>query len=387
MSFRHFAVMALAFVLGGCGSGAVHFMREGAPAGSVPRVEQQIDLKKSWRRDIGAGYTNNNFLLIPYVGAGKIYAAEPKGGVVALDTQTGKVLWRRDIGEALAAGVGVGGATVVVVTREGEVVGLGAADGLVLWRKKGGSEVLARPVVSGDKVLLRSGDGQVIGLSLSSGKIVWRVRQAVPALSVRGLSAPLILEDVAVVGFASGRLSGIDPETGRELWNVPISRPSGSNEIDRLVDIDTDPYRIGDLLFVAAYQSQITALSLQTKRIQWQAALSTVRSIGSSGQLLLVTTDDGSVTGITVGTGKVEWIQDKIRGRGVTAPLGLGNSAKAVVGDYEGYLYLIDAASGKLLGHKKGRGGAVMGIFSVDEDGNFLTLSENGALTAWSVRG
>jgi len=362
-------------------------MREGAPAGSVPRVEQQIDLKKSWRRDIGAGYTNNNFLLIPYVGAGKIYAAEPKGGVVALDTQTGKVLWRRDIGEALAAGVGVGGATVVVVTREGEVVGLGAADGLVLWRKKVGSEVLARPVVSGDKVLLRSGDGQVIGLSLSSGKIVWRVRQAVPALSVRGLSAPLILEDVAVVGFASGRLSGIDPETGRELWNVPISRPSGSNEIDRLVDIDTDPYRIGDLLFVAAYQSQITALSLQTKRIQWQAALSTVRSIGSSGQLLLVTTDDGSVTGITVGTGKVEWIQDKIRGRGVTAPLGLGNSAKAVVGDYEGYLYLIDAASGKLLGHKKGRGGAVMGIFSVDEDGNFLTLSENGALTAWSVRG
>jgi outer membrane protein assembly factor BamB len=103
--------------------------------------------------------------------------------------------------------------------------------------------------------------------------------------------------------------------------------------------------------------------------------------------LLLVTTDDGSVTGITVGTGKVEWIQDKIRGRGVTAPLGLGNSAKAVVGDYEGYLYLIDAASGELLGHKKGRGGAVMGIFSVDEDGNFLTLSENGALTAWSVRG
>lgn len=387
MTFMRLTVMGLAFVLGGCGSGAVHFMREGAPAGSVPRVEQKIDLQKSWRKDIGAGYTNNNFLLIPYVGAATIFAADPRGGVVALDKKIGKVLWRRDIGEPLAAGVGVGGATVVVVTREGEVVGLGAADGLVLWRQKVGSEVLARPVVSGDRVLLRSGDGQVIGLSLSSGEIVWRVRRAVPALSVRGLSAPLIIGDVAVVGFASGRLAGIDPETGRELWNVPISRPSGSNEIDRLVDIDTDPYRIGDLLFVAAYQSRITALSLQTQRIQWQAALSTVQSLGSSGQLLLVTADDGSVAGITVGTGKVEWTLDKIRGRGVTAPLGLGNSAKAVVGDYEGYLYLIDTASGELLGYKKGRGGAVMGIFAVDGDGNFLTLSENGALTAWAVRG
>ena len=379
--------MALAFFLGGCGSGSVHFMREGAPAGSVPHVDQQIAFQKSWRRNIGAGYTNNNFLLIPYVGAGRIYAAEPKGDVVALDKQTGKLLWRRDIGEALAAGVGVGGTTAVVVTREGEVVGLGAADGLVLWRKKVGSEVLARPVVSGNRVLLRSGDGQVIGLSLSSGEIVWRVRRAVPALSVRGLSAPLILEDVAVVGFASGRLSGIDPETGRELWNVPISRPSGSNEIDRLVDIDSDPYRIGDLLFVAAYQSRITALSLQTQRIRWQAPLSTVRSLGSSGQLLLVTADDGSVIGVAIDPGKVQWTQDKIRGRGVTAPVGLGNSTNAVVGDYEGNLYLIDTASGKLLGHKKGRGGAVMGIFSVDGDGNFLTLSENGTLTAWSVRG
>jgi outer membrane protein assembly factor BamB len=362
-------------------------MREGVPAASVPRLEQQIDLQKSWQRDIGAGYTNNNFLLIPYVSTEQIYAAEPKGGVVALDKQTGKVLWRRELGEALAAGVGMGGATVVVVTREGEVVGLGAADGLVLWRQQVGSEVLARPVVSGDRVLLRSGDGQVIGLSLSSGEIAWRVRRAVPALSVRGLSAPLILGDVAVVGFASGRLSGIDPETGRELWNVPISRPSGSNEIDRLVDIDADPYRIGDLLFVAAYQSRITALSLQTQRIQWQVALSTVRSLGSSGQLLLVTTDDGSVTGVAVGTGQIQWTQDKIRGRGVTAPLGLGNSKKAVVGDYQGYLYLLDAASGELLGHKKGRGGAVMAIFSVDGDGSFLTLLANGALTAWSVRG
>ena len=386
MSLRHFSVIVLALVLVGCGSGSVHFMREGAPAGSVPRVQQQIDLQKSWRRDIGAGYANNNFLLIPYVGAGQIYAAEPKGGVVALDKQTGKVLWRADIGETLAAGVGVGGATVVVVTREGEVVGLGAADGLVLWRNKVGSEVLARPVVSGDRVLLRSGDGQVIGLSLSSGEILWRVRRAVPALSVRGLSAPLILGGVAVAGFASGRLSGIDPETGRELWNVPISRPSGSNEIDRLVDIDADPYRIGDLLFVAAYQSQITALSLENQRIQWQVDLSTVRSLGSSGQMLLVTADDGSVIGVAASTGKIQWTQDKIRGRGVTAPLGLDNSTKAVVGDYEGYLYLIDTASGKLLGHKKGRGGAVMGVFALDGDGNFLTLSENGALTVWSVR-
>ncbi len=384
MNSRCFLTASSLLLLIGCSSGAIHFMREGVPAADAPRVETQVTFRKLWRRDLGRGYANSNFLLTPFFTAGRIYAAEPKGTVSALDSASGDLLWQRDLDQSLAAGVGGDNSVVVVATRGGEVIALAPDDGVVRWRRKVGSEVLAKPVVAQGTVLLRSGDGQVIGLSGASGEVAWRVRRAVPALSVRGLSAPLVIDDVAVAGFASGRLAGISVASGAELWNVPISRPSGSNVIDRLVDIDADPHRVGDLLFVAAYQSRITAVSLQTQRVKWKNPISTIRPMGSTENRLLVTADDGSVNSIDISTGQIQWSQSRLRGRGVSGPLGLGTSGYAVVGDYQGYLYAIDVNTGGLLGRNKGRGGAILGLFATGLDEQFVTLSENGALTGWS---
>ena len=106
--------------------------------------------------------------------------------------------------------------------------------------------------------------------------------------------------------------------------------------------------------------------------------------MGSTENRLLVTADDGSVNSIDISTGQIRWTQSRLRGRGVSGPLGLGTSGYAVVGDYQGYLYAIDVNTGGLLGRNKGRGGAILGLFSTGLDEQFVTLSENGALTGWS---
>ena len=45
----------------------------------------------------------------------------------------------------------------------------------------------------------------------------------------------------------------------------------------------------------------------------------------------------------------------------------------------------LDSASGELVGRKKGGGGAVLGIYDSGDQDRFVTLSENGSLTAWAV--
>ena len=143
----------------------------------------------------------------------------------------------------------------------------------------------------------------MIGLDLDSGEILWRVRRSVPALTVRGLSAPLVVDNVALIGFASGRLSAIDVDSGTELWSARIFRARGSNEVNRLVDIDSDPYRMGERLVIAGFQAQISALSLTTRRIDWDSDHSTLRPLSSVGDTLLVTADDGAVIGLDVRSG------------------------------------------------------------------------------------
>ena len=385
MTVRCVLLAAIMLPLLGCGKSAIHFMREGGPVAQAPKVEQTVTLRKVWRRDLGQGYQNSNFLLTPAFQGDRLYAAEPGGRVYALDAQSGDILWKRDLDETLAAGVGADARQVLAVTRAGEVFSLDAENGETRWRQKMGTEILARPVFAEKQVLLRSGDGQVIGADLDSGRILWRVRRSVPALTVRGLSAPLIIDSVALIGFASGRLSGIDVESGAELWSARIFRARGSNEVNRLVDIDSDPYQMGDRLIIAGFQAQISALSLKTQRIEWDTDHSTLRPLSSVGNTLLVTTDDGSVSGLDIRTGSQMWEVDVLRGRGVSGPLGLGKNDLAVVGDYKGLLYLIDVASGQLVGRQKGGGGAVLGIYGSGDQDQFITLSENGALTAWSA--
>ena len=360
-------------------------MREGGPVTQAPTVEQTATLRKLWRRDLGAGYQNGNFLLAPSLQTGRLYAAEPGGRIYSLDAESGQIIWQQNLEESLAAGVGADTRHVIVVTREGEVVSLDAENGSLRWRQKMGTEVLARPVLTEKQVLLRSGDGQVIGADLESGGILWRVRRSVPALTVRGLSAPLVINNVALIGFASGRLSGIDVESGAELWSARIFRARGSNEVNRLVDIDSDPYQMGERLIIAGFQAQISAVSLKTRRIEWDADYSTLRPLSAVGDILLVTADDGSVSGLDIQSGTQIWKLDALLGRGVSGPFGLEPRGFAVVGDYKGLLYLLDAASGEFVGRKKGGGGAVLGIYGAGDDDRFVTLSENGSLTAWAV--
>ncbi|RZO21871.1 MAG: outer membrane protein assembly factor BamB [Candidatus Thioglobus sp.] len=374
------------FTLVGCGPSAIHFMREGGEVIDLPKIESQIEIKKVWRRDLGDGYSNSNGLLSPIIVGGEIFAAEPSGRILALSEETGSALWETNLEKDLAAGVGVGSGVVIVATRDGEVVGLQAKDGSEYWRAQIGTEILAQPVIAGDLAILRSGDGQVVGLDVDSGKLLWRVRRSVPALSVRGVSTPIIIDDVVLVGFASGRLSGIDLLSGRERWSVPIFRPQGSNEIARLVDIDSDPYVLGDSIFIAGFQSKITALSISSQTINWESQISTIRSLGSVDQVLLVTADDGQIFGIDTRSGKTLWTESGLQNRGVSGPLGIPDLNQLVVGDYKGNLVILDVNTGEMIGRDKLPGGAVLKIYSLSESGHFLVLSENGALSAWAIQ-
>ncbi len=359
-------------------------MREGPEASRPPNVAD-AKMKPLWKFDTGKGYGSGDVLLWPVVFDGHVYAAEPGGQVYALDTETGRVVWEADLDLSLSSGVGLGKESIVVASDEGELLSLNRLDGVQRWRVQIGAEILARPLVSNDTILLRTGSGQVLGIDGQNGSVRWQVRHKVPSLSVRGLSAPLDIDKVAIVGFASGYLSGVDIMTGRELWNTPISRSTGTNQIDRLIDIDADPLWVDGVLYVAAYQGGITALSLESQKLVWRSDKSTLRNLAANQELLLVTVDDGSLSALDLATGEDRWRQSALVGRGVSNPTIVGSGVKGAVGDFEGYVYVVDLGSGKLVGRGRVRGGAVIGLFGSDASGAFYSLSENGVITAWKL--
>ena len=70
-------------------------------------------------------------------------------------------------------------------------------------------------------------------------------------------------------------------------------------------------------------------------------------------------------------------------GRGVTNPIAIPSSKFCVVGDYQGYVYVMDVSTGELKGRGRARAGAILATFVGPGFGGFYTLSERGMITAW----
>jgi outer membrane protein assembly factor BamB len=376
------ALTIVVSVVVGCAPRPIHFMREGSEPAVVPK-QSSWKVTPSWRFYTGETYDSADIPLRPVVGGSQIFVAEPGGKVYALESVTGNVVWQIDSKLDLSAGVGFGHGVVVVASAEGQLLALDPTDGKLLWQSSVGAEVLARPIIAGEHIIVRAGDGQVIGVDKNSGTISWRLRNNVPSLSVRGLSMPVQVNEIVVVGYASGHLSGIEIESGRELWKTPISRPGGSNQIDRLIDIDADPLIAGSQLFVAAYQDKVYAISLTAQKVQWKVPRSTLRNLAVSENELLMTLDNGVVVALGQNTGTEVWKQAQLMGRGVTNPIAIPGSKFCVVGDYQGYVHVMDVNTGELKGRGHARAGAILATFVGPGFGGFYTLSERGMITAW----
>ena len=83
-----------------------------------------------------------------------------------------------------------------------------------------------------------------------------------------------------------------------------------------------------------------------------------------------------------VATGAILWEQDDLKLRKLTSPVSIRNFI--AVGDFEGYVHLLDAQNGKFLGRKKISRKPILELTSernfllaVDESGKLFKLSLN----------
>ena len=370
-------------LLTACGPAPVHFLREGSEASRLAQVRERVTLVPLWAYDANRPYEEFTGHLTPALGQDWLFVAERSGRVSALDPESGDWQWQVEIGELLTAGVGLGEKLVLVATDAGEIVALDRADGKTVWTRAVGGRVSVAPIVAGNLVVVRSGSNQVIALMERSGEIKWQFQKNTPSFSVRGVSAPLVIDQVVVAGFSDGNLVGIDLERGTELWNLIVARSQGDNEISRLIDIDANPVVIDELLIVAAYQDGVSAYGLRDLSKVWEVELSVLKNIAVSGAGLFLTDDEGVVNGLNLDNGELGWRQAALRGRGVSAPVPLNNRL-VLVGDYQGFLHLLDIETGEIMGRSSIHGGAILALIAQKEDRVFV-VSESGNVSAWAL--
>lgn len=346
MRWTHAVMLAAAVLAVGCSGTSTKEL----PPAELTKFAEEVRLDKQWSRSIGEGQGETWNQLELAVEGDSLFAADIEGLVVAMNRETGKVLWEAELDKPVSGGVGAGYGLVLVGTLKGQVIALDSATGEVRWRAPVGSEVLAAPASNGNVVVVQTQDDRLVALDAASGERLWSYESTPAVLTLRGTGAPVVTNQLAVAGLSSGKVIALDVQRGIPVWEQRVAVPQGRSELERMVDIDGGLLLSGGTLYVVTYQGQLAALDLMSGRPMWQRQASSYVGVATGFGNIYVSQAGGTVEGIDERSTSALWSNDALARRQLTTPAVF--SSNVAVGDLEGYLHLLSQVDGRFVGRE-----------------------------------
>lgn len=204
-----------------------------------------VTAKVVWEAQVGAGYSG------PAIKDGRFYTMGHQQGsdtVYCFGAATGKKLW--DYAYACESGSYAGprctptidGTHVLVVSRKGQLLCLDAIKGGLVWQRDLAKEmglkvpgwgISGSPLVVGDLVVVNAG-ARGLAVDKTTGATKWD-----SGVDGTGYASPVLRTlpggRTELVVFAAKGVVGVEPTTGKRLWEHPWSTSYDVNAADPLV--------------------------------------------------------------------------------------------------------------------------------------------------------
>ncbi len=371
--------LALPAFLAGCNG---FFEKDNTPTPApLVKFNPSIQPQLRWSTGAGSSISDDYLRMNPALGRRAILVASNNGSVSAIDKVSGKTLWRTNTQSNIMSGPGVGEGIVVVGSRHGTIVALDESSGRILWRTAIAGEILAAPSIGNGVVVVKAINGLVVGLSPKDGTQIWFYQATEPNLVLHTSSSPLLADQAVIVGFANGNLAKLNITSGRPLWEQTIAIPEGAFAIERMVDIDADPLFHNGRLYTATYQGNISSVDWAAGKVNWSHDISSYTGMVATDNAIYISDATGHVWGFNADNGLVNWRQNALEARGLSAPA--LQHGYIVVGDAEGYLHWLSREDGHFVA-RQSLGGQIFST-PLTENGVLYALNSKGKLAAYTL--
>jgi outer membrane protein assembly factor BamB len=280
----------------------------------------------------------------PVYDGGKLYFVNNNGTAFALNANTGKVLWERNIGRLNASSPAYYKHRLYIVNLvPGHVVKLNAKTGKIIWKRWLPGRAESSPVVIDNTLYFGCEDGQLFAMSTRNGHVRWTTTLGGPIKS-----APAYYGETLYVGDYGGDMNAVDAKTGELKWQsgslgqgfgtsgefystpaVAFGRVYAGNNDHRIYSFDlktgalawthsTGGYvysgpvvantkHTGPTVYIGSFDGNIYALNAKTGETRWQrsAGGEVVGSLSAIGEIVYVAEfTNGSTNGYDMRTGR-----------------------------------------------------------------------------------
>lgn len=278
---------------------------------------------------------------------GLFVAAGGDGTVLALDAASGAERWRGQAGGRLSAGVGSDGRFAAVVTQGQELVVLD--QGRRVWATRLASRTATAPLVAGERVFVVGVDRAVHAFDALDGRRLWSYQRPGEALTLAQAGVLSAHKNTLVAGVGASLL-GLDPTTGSLRWEVPLTSPRGTNEVERLNDLVGPLLRVGDTLCARAFQTAVGCVAVSgpdRAALRWSRLAGGVDALGGDAEWVFGADATDRITAWRAAGGELAWTNERLLYRGLSAPLSAGTAV--VFGDADGQVHFLSREDGKTL--------------------------------------
>ena len=351
--YKNLIVLCSIFIISSCSSmDGLRFWKSDEIDPDEPKelvaFSNQKNIVIEWKNSFKGENEIGNFL--PDFSAQNLFFSDASGNVSSINASTGDRNWSIEL-NFLASGTSAGFGLVVVSDIDGNVIAVDQTDGSKLWSTNVKGEVLSKVAIDAKVVVVKTASGELLGLDRENGEILWSYRSKLPLLTVRGSSSPVIVDDLVYVSFDNGRLGVFELNSGFQVWDGAISYVKGVSELENLIDSDSSPVVDGGLIYTTNYQGNLNIFDTAQKRSVWSYETSSFYSpIVSRGMLTIVEANSG-LRSFALKTLQESWTNDDYINRDLSNAVSYKGSL--VVGDFEGYVHIIDTLNGKTIGRKK----------------------------------
>lgn len=344
--------ITLTALLMACGSAIKHQPIALAPVTTASHIAQV------WQSSLGGSL---QFPLQMSVVGTAMATATSQGTIAVINTANGRDLWRTKFAQEMTSGVGFDGQRIAFTSIDNELVVMqtsteASAANAVLWRQPLNARVYTAPLMAGGRVFVQLGNRSVQAFDALTGAKLWTLQRTADPLIVSQAGTLGVYRNTLLVG-GSGRLLGVNPDNGLVQWETSIATTRATNDIERLIDLVGAPNRVGDSVCVRAYQAGVACVDASKGQTIWSK--STAGAVGVSGDadVMVSTESDGRVKAWHRASGELLWTNELLAFRGLSAPLVIGSSV--VVGDFEGYVHVLNKKDGTVTARLKTDGAAI----------------------------
>jgi outer membrane protein assembly factor BamB len=157
----------------------------------------------------------------PSTGCDRLFFVDNNGRAFALDADTGKILWKREIASKNATSPAYSKGRLFITNLEpGQALSLDAVTGKTLWKRPLPGRSESSPMVIGNRVFFGCECGELFAVSAKNGKAKWSTQ-----LGGEIKAAPAYEKGILYVGDYSGTMSAVRARNGAIKWQADALGP------------------------------------------------------------------------------------------------------------------------------------------------------------------